>query len=279
MGALRYRYGWLDTPLSTRDTDHPVMMKVKNIVEGMGIGLIFDGLAYTLKKGSKEAIDQIINRNKSLKNQTVQAGIAQLRRGEAEFRADKNAPSAQPHQGAHISEVEPQVARDQLSQTRKDYGSEDGSTGSVTTPVERESIAMYGATDEATVERIFRGLVSSEKFAKENFRVAIIDLPGQGLSTRFGNPSTVIHVSDFELYFKAMNFLMKSLKFGLYRKTIFFGHSLGGLLILYYQIQMVFLMDIKLHNLLHIVKLFQKATEAWKEIMNCLLYTSPSPRD
>jgi len=54
-------------------------------------------------------------------------------------------------------------------------------------------------------------LVTSEKFAKENFRVAIIDLPGQGLSTRFGNPSTVIHVSDFELYFKAMNFLMKFL--------------------------------------------------------------------
>ena len=167
LGALRDRYGWVDTPLSTKNTDHPIMMKVKNIVEGMGIGLIFDGLAYTLKKGSKEAVDQIINRNKSLKNQTVQAGIAQLRRGEAEFRADKNAPSAQPHQGAHISEVEPQVARDQLSQTRKDYGSEDGSTGSVTTPVERESIAMYGATDEATVERIFRGLVSSEKFAKE----------------------------------------------------------------------------------------------------------------
>ena len=61
-------------------------------------------------------------------------------------------------------------------------------------------------------------------------------MPGQGFSTRLGNPSTVIHVSDFELYFKAMNFLMKSLRFGLYRKTIFFGHSLGGLLILYYQI-------------------------------------------
>ena len=28
------------------------------------------------------------------------------------------------------------------------------------------------------------------------------------------------------------------------------------------------LMDIKLHNLLHTVKLFQKAMEAWKEIMN-----------
>ena len=167
LGALRDRYGWVDTPISTKETDHPIMMKVKNIVEGMGIGLIFDGLAYTLKKGSKEAVDQITKRNKSLKNQTVQAGVAQLRRGEAEFRADKNAPIAQPHQGAHVSEVEPEVARQQLSKTRKDWGSEDGSTGSVTTPVERESIAQYGGTDDATVERIFRGLVSSEKFAKE----------------------------------------------------------------------------------------------------------------
>jgi len=167
LGALRDRYGWVDTPLSTKDTDHPVMMKVKNIVEGMGIGLIFDGLAYALKKGSKESVDQIINRNKSLKNQHIQAGIAQLRQGDAEFRADKNLPLAEPHQAAHISEVEPQVAREQLSKTRTDWGSEEGSTGSVTTPVERERIAREGATDDETVERILRGLFSNEKFAKE----------------------------------------------------------------------------------------------------------------
>ena len=35
------------------------MMKIKNIVEGMGIGLFFDGFAYTLKKGSKKAVNQI----------------------------------------------------------------------------------------------------------------------------------------------------------------------------------------------------------------------------
>ena len=40
MGALRERYGWFDTPLATKDTDHPVMMKIKNIVEGMGLSLI-----------------------------------------------------------------------------------------------------------------------------------------------------------------------------------------------------------------------------------------------
>ena len=135
LGALRDRYGWVDTPISTKDTDHPVMMKVKNIVEGMGIGLIFDGIAYVLKKGGKEAVDQITKRNTSLRKQTVQAGVAQLRQGELEFRADKNAPMAQPHQGAHISEVDPDVAREQLSKTRTDWGSEEGSTGSVTTPL------------------------------------------------------------------------------------------------------------------------------------------------
>ena len=38
LAAMRDRYGWIDTPLSTKETDHPIMMKLKNIVEGMGIG-------------------------------------------------------------------------------------------------------------------------------------------------------------------------------------------------------------------------------------------------
>jgi hypothetical protein len=167
MGALRDRYGWFDTPLATKDTDHPVMMKIKNIVEGMGIGLFFDGLAYTLKQGGDAAITQIRARNKSLKDQTVANGLAQLRRGEEQFRADKNAPISQPHQGAHITEVEPQKAREQLSRTRNEWGAEEGSAGSVTTPLERERIAQEGGTDVAQVERIYKGLISSEKFAKE----------------------------------------------------------------------------------------------------------------
>ena len=167
LAALRDRYGWIDTPISTKDTDHPVVMKLKNIVEGMGIGLFFDGFAYTLGKGSQKVVKQIQDRNKNLKQATVQNGLAQLRRGEVEFRADKNAPISQPHQGAHITEVEPQKAREQLSKTRKDWGSEDGSTGSVTTPYERERIALEGATDEEQVERIMRGLMSNAKFKAE----------------------------------------------------------------------------------------------------------------
>ena len=182
LGALRDRYGWADTPLSTKETDHPVMMKIKNIVEGMGIGLVFDGIAYTLKKGGKEAIDQIAARNKSLDDQTVKAGVAQLRQGEADFRADKNRPLAEPHQGAHISEVEPSVARDQLSRTRKEWGSEEGSTGSVTTPVERERVARLGGTNEETADRILQTLMSEQKFKKE---LDAVKGNRQALATKF----------------------------------------------------------------------------------------------
>ena len=59
------------------------------------------------------------------------------------------------------------MAREQLSKTRNDWGSEEGSTGSVTRPVERERIALKSGSDDATIERIFKGLVSSDKFAKE----------------------------------------------------------------------------------------------------------------
>ena len=76
----------------------------------------------------------------------------------------------------------------------------------------------------------------AKKFVNENFLVTIIDLPGQGLSTRFGKPSIVIHFLYFDVYFKAMNLLMKLLKFGMNQKTIIFGHFLGGLIISYNQL-------------------------------------------
>ena len=167
LGAIRDRYGWFDTPLSTKDTDHPVVMKIKNIVEGMGIGLFFDGMTYSLGKGSQKVLKQIQDRNASVSKQSTEAAVAQIREGEIQFRADKNAPVSQPHQGAHTSEVDPDVAREQLSRTRNEWGSEEGATGSVTTPVERERIALKGGTDVKQVERVLKGLMSSERFAKE----------------------------------------------------------------------------------------------------------------
>ena len=167
LGSLREHYGWIDTPLSTKETDHPIMMKFKNIVEGMGIGLAFDGVGYLVGKGSKAVKSQIIKRNASIENQTTTAALIQIRQRDAEFRAAKNAPVAQRHQGADISEVTPGEAREQLKRTRKDWGSEDGSTGSVTTNVERERIVRESGTTDEIVERTLRGLMSDDKFKRE----------------------------------------------------------------------------------------------------------------
>ena len=124
-------------------------------------------MAYTIGKGSNKVIKQIKDRNSSVSKQSTEAAVAQIREGEIQFRADKNSPVSQPHQGAHVSEVDPDVARDQLSRTRNEWGSEEGSTGSVTTPVERERIALKGGTDVKQVDRVLKGLMSSERFAKE----------------------------------------------------------------------------------------------------------------
>ena len=167
LGALTKHYGWADTPLTTKDTDHPIMMKIKNIVEGMGIGLAFDGALYLVGKGSKSVQAKIAARNQNIEDQTIESGLAQIRRGEQEFRADKNAPIADRQQGAHISEVDPQTAREQLRRTRKEWGAEDGSTGSITRPLERERVAMESGTTDAIIETTLRKLLSTDKFARE----------------------------------------------------------------------------------------------------------------
>ena len=77
----------------------------------------------------------------------------------------------------------------------------------------------------------------AKHLVNQNFRVAVIDLPGQGLSSRFGSPKTVIHLDKFSNYLDSMHLIIKSLKFGSERPLIFFGHSLGGFLSLYYQTQ------------------------------------------
>ena len=165
LGALKKQYGFVDTPITTYDTDHPVWMKFKNIVEGMGIGLIFDSATMFLGRGNQaKTLKQIEARNSSIENQTVEAGLSQLRKGEAEFRADKNRPVADSHQGAHISEQHPSEAWETQQKIRKDWGSQDGSTGSVTTPVQRERIAREGDISEATAEGILRKLYSADKF-------------------------------------------------------------------------------------------------------------------
>ena len=120
----------------------------------MGIGLVADGMFFLVGKGSTKVRNQIRARNDSVEKQTIEAGLAQIRKGEEQFRADKNAPIADEHQGAHISEVNAEDARMQLERTRTEWGSEDGSTRSVTTPLERERVAREAGTSDDVVESV-----------------------------------------------------------------------------------------------------------------------------
>ena len=86
-------------------------------------------------------------------------------------------------------------------------------------------------------EFIERYDIVAHKFVKRNFRVCIMDLPGQGLSTRFGNPKKVIHIDSFNVYWDAINLLIKSLKLGSVRPFYILGYSLGGFLALGCQIK------------------------------------------
>jgi len=51
MGALAQRFPQLNNPLATHDADHPIIKTFKNVVEGIGIGIVADGVAVAIGKG------------------------------------------------------------------------------------------------------------------------------------------------------------------------------------------------------------------------------------
>jgi len=53
LATMRDRFGWLDTPLSTKDTDHPAVKTFKQVVEGFGIGSIAGKLFQSIGKARK----------------------------------------------------------------------------------------------------------------------------------------------------------------------------------------------------------------------------------
>lgn len=114
---MRDRYGWIDTPLSTKDTDHPIWMKFKNIVEGMGIGIVFDSASMALGKGSKYVQGQVQSRQRGIEVDTLRKGISEIRNFEDTFRAAKNAPIADSHQGNPLSREDPFVVWERQKNT------------------------------------------------------------------------------------------------------------------------------------------------------------------
>ena len=187
LGMMRDRYGWMDTPLSTKDTDHPIWMKFKNIVEGMGIGIIFDSASMALGKGSKYIQGQVNDRTRSVNLKKLRKGLSEVRNYEDKFRAAKNDPIAGQHQGNPLSEDDPFVVwQRQKKINGGEWGAEDGSAGTVVSDITKERIARQSGISAELVEDVLRKLYSSEKFrnvvdALEGDRERLVEVFGDAV--------------------------------------------------------------------------------------------------
>ena len=190
LGTLRDRYGFIDTPISTNDDDHPVVYKLKNVVEGMGIGTIADGVFRLLGKGSSKVINKIKARNKSVADQTVEMGATQLEF--PGFGGYKNKPIADPWQGSPTSKTSIDETIQLNKRVNREWGAEDGSIGSVTTPAqlrrwdldgkELDNIAkelLSSDSYQAAQRRIKSGLSTMEEEFNESFEMAARTLQGR----------------------------------------------------------------------------------------------------
>ena len=177
---LRDRYGFMDTPFTTNDMDHPTIKTFKNVVEGLGIGELANGVFRIMGKGMKrvlpdgrlldnveEGIARGEARSNSVAEQTLEKAQDELIESGTEFRGHKNKPIANAEQGAPTSKDNPVDVRNSQKRVRNEWGAEEGSAGSVTTPKQLEVAAKTKGLSEEVIEQTFRDLVSEPRFASE----------------------------------------------------------------------------------------------------------------
>ena len=188
LAILRDRFNFIDTPLSTKDTDHPAMKTLKNVVEGMGIGAVFDAAGMVIGKGIKkirpakgkpeveipESIEKAARREVSVEEQIQERAVEQLNL--PIMGGYKNKPIADPWQGAPTSNGKPSEVRTQLNRIKNEAGAEMGSTdsltsasrlGKYTTPVETELVVRSSEMAEDHVQEILGEFMTDARLQAE----------------------------------------------------------------------------------------------------------------
>jgi len=176
MGELKKHFPWMEgNPLATNPEDSPFMKTLKNVVEGMGIGIVFDGALMAVRKGMRmrkgiqepdtDGLDRAIARNDDIEAQKVEMGVEQLQL--PGFGAYKNEPIADLHQGAPMSRAPGQL--DNINERRQlsiQWGADmEGSMSSMNTPAQlaRSSDFTKLPTDE--IDKIFKESLGDDRAA------------------------------------------------------------------------------------------------------------------
>ena len=183
-GMLKEKIPFLDTALATQKEDHPMLKTFKNVVEGLGIGLVFDcvyeGLKFGIKtevaqeaiKGAKAKGKKVIsaaeqqykNRVKSVETQKKAKAKEQLK--SPEFGAYKNEKIADPWLGTAMSNETTESLVKAKRSIKNDWGSEEGTTGSFVSNVQVDNIARGSGEARKEVRNILKR-IRSEGYIKQ----------------------------------------------------------------------------------------------------------------
>ena len=203
-GPLKNYYPSFLDPLATNDDDSPVMKTLKNVVESMGVGIIFDGVLEGMKVGvrnlrhtpetdptnlalraaddgeveaqraiSESKVDPVKTEEEYLegKKQKINASREEQHQEAAihqlqddGFRADKNAGLADDHQGNHTSTGDVYTVSKQVKRIQTDYSAERGSTDTLMTTAQAERSANEGGLPADFYKQKAQELLGDRRF-------------------------------------------------------------------------------------------------------------------
>ena len=75
-GIIAKKYPWLDSALATKDTDHPALNKLRHIVEGMGIGAVFDATIFKMTPLAQMLAGEVTDTGKRVYDARGELGAA-----------------------------------------------------------------------------------------------------------------------------------------------------------------------------------------------------------
>ena len=123
LGALSKRFPQLDNPLATNDADHPALKTLKNVVEGMGIGVVADGVGLAIGKvrnqldqkskpdrAALELADSVLEKKRSAAEDAAKAAVDKALRKDTTTRLFQ--------EGIEFSKLTPEQQVEQMLKTK-----------------------------------------------------------------------------------------------------------------------------------------------------------------
>ena len=184
LGILRDRFNFIDTPISTKEHDHPAMKTLKNVVEGMGIGVIFDGLGIALGKGLRktkinkagqevvedgvsDAVNRATAREANVNAQIDEKAALQAQSMRGQYGGYKNKPISDPWQASPNSTGKPADVFYQKQRIDTDWGSQHGSTDSPFTQRQIENLSESADIAEKEMVDLLKPFMSDARIQAE----------------------------------------------------------------------------------------------------------------